>query len=182
MNKPFRKYGYRGYAGRLLFTVLAVAVMLFSGCEREAPVQAAGSKPSVAGRAPHFELKTFDGGVFNLEAVSGSPVVISFWASWCGPCRREAAMIQEAYERFNPSGVLFVGVAVQDTLRGSKAFVEEFGWTFPVGPDVGESIMRDYKVFGIPKTVVVDKDGNISYVHSGAITGRALILEIMKVM
>ena len=182
MNKPLKKYGYRRYAGLLLFTVLVVAAMLFSGCEREATVQAAGSRPTLGGRAPGFQVSTFDGGTFNLRAASGSPVVISFWASWCGPCRVEAAAIQEAYEKFGPSGVRFIGVAVQDSLQGSRTFIDKFGWTFPAGPDVDESIMRAYKVFGIPKTFVVTKDGEINYVHSGAIRPEVLAREIMKVL
>ncbi len=181
MSKPLSICGYSGYAAHILFATLIVAAVLFSGCEREAPVQADFS-PSPGGRAPGFEVKTFDGGIFNLEASSGSPVVINFWASWCGPCRSEAAAIQEAYERFNPSGVRFIGVALQDTLDGSKAFVAEFGWTFPVGPDEGGDIMKAYKVFGIPKTFVVAGDGVVSYVHSGAITRKILTREIMGVL
>ncbi len=187
MRKPFNNCGRRGYSASILFALIVVAAMLFSGCEKEPPVQSDQSgqsdfSPTPGGRAPDFQVKTFDGGVFNLDAASDAPVVINFWASWCGPCRSEAAALQEAYERFGPEGVLFIGVALQDTLKGSKAFIEEFGLSFPIGPDEDGDIMKAYKVFGIPKTFVVVKGGVISYVHSGAITRKALTREIMGVL
>lgn len=181
MSESLKKSGYRGYAGLLIPVLLAVTVMVLAGCEREAGVES-GFTGSPGGHAPSFEVKTFDGGIFNLGAVSGSPVVINFWASWCGPCRIEAAIIQEAYEKFKGSGVRFIGVALQDTPEASGSFIDEFGWSFPVGPDETGEIMRVYKVFGIPKTFIIAKDGRVSYVHSGAITKEILTREIMGVL
>ncbi len=181
MSEPSRNCGYRDCAGLLISILLVVTVMVLAGCEREAGVES-GFTGSPGGHASPFEVKTFDGGIFNLGAVSGSPVVINFWASWCGPCRIEAAAIQEAHEKFKGSGVRFIGVALQDTLEASKSFIDEFGWTFAVGPDEGGGIMKLYKVFGIPKTFIIAKDGRVSYVHPGAITQKILTREITGVL
>lgn len=176
-----KKIGYRGSAGYFVLLFLAVTAIFMAGCEREAPVKG-GFGVSPGERAPLFEVKTFDGGLFTLGAGADGPVVINFWASWCGPCRIEAAAIQEAYERFGGSGVRFIGVALQDTEEASKSFMDEFGWTFAVGPDETGGIMKLYKVFGIPKTFIIAGDGRISYVHSGAITQKILTREIMEVL
>ncbi len=181
MGEPLKKIGYRGFAGYFVLVFLAVTAIFMAGCDREAPVKS-GFGVSPGERAPLFEVKTFDDDVFTLKADADGPVVINFWASWCGPCRLEAAAIQEAYEKFKGSGVRFVGVALQDTEEASKSFIEEFGWTFAVGPDETGGIMKLYKVFGIPKTFIIAKDGRISYIHSGAITQKILTKEIMGVL
>ena len=181
MSEPLRKSGYRDCGILFISALLVVTAMVFSGCEREAGVES-GFTGSPGDPAPSFEVKTFDGGVFSLTAAAGNPVVINFWASWCGPCRIEAAVIQEAYEKSKGSGVRFIGVALQDTLEASRSFIDEFGWSFAVGPDETGEIMRVYKVFGIPTTFIIAKDGRVSYVHSGAITKEILTREIMAVL
>lgn len=175
------------YDSAILFisVLLVFTAMALSGCERskeEGGAGVTGFTGSPGELAALFDVTTFDNGVFSLEAASGSPVVINFWASWCGPCKFEAGVLQEAYVKFKGSGVRFIGVAVQDTEEGAKSFIDEFNLTFPSGPDDTTEIMRAYRVFGIPKTFIVGTDGRISYVHSGAISREVLTREIMKVL
>ncbi len=175
------------YGSVILFVsvLLVFTAMALSGCERSGEKQSAGTT-GVTGLpgdlAVLFEVTTFDNGVFSLGAAAGSPVVINFWASWCGPCKFEAEALQEAYVKFKDSGVRFIGVAVQDTEEGSRKFIDEFNLTFPTGPDATGEIIMAYRVFGIPKTFIVGKDGRVSYVHSGAISREVLTREIMKVL
>ncbi len=175
------------YGSGILFisALLVFTAMALSGCERPGDKEGAGVTGftgSAGEPAALFEVATFYNGVFSLEAAARSPVVINFWASWCGPCRLEAEALQEAYQKFKDSGVRFVGIAVQDTEEGSKKFIDEFNLTFPSGPDTTGEIMRAYRVFGIPKTFIVGRDGRVSYVHSGAIFEKVLTREIMKVL
>ncbi len=175
------------YGSVILFisVLLVFTAMALSGCERSGEKEGAGTTGftgSPGDLAVLFEVTTFYNGVFSLDAAAGSPVVINFWASWCGPCRFEAEALQEAYVKFKGSGVRFIGVAVQDEEEGSKRFIDEFNLTFPSGPDDTGEIMRAYRVFGIPKTFILGKDGRISYVHSGAVSREVLTREIMKVL
>ena len=79
-------------------------------------------------------------------------------------------------------GVIFIGVAIQDTEKKAKAYVKEFGIQFPVGIDSAGNIAEAYKVYGIPKTFIIDKDGRFSYIHMGEITETDLIKGIEKAL
>ncbi len=118
------------------------------------------SQPT-SGPAPDFNLTTFDGEQFRLFEQRGKVVVINFWASWCIPCRDEAPILQSVWERYRDQGVVLVGVAYLDSDQDSRAFIEEFGITYPNGPDTGTRISRDYRIQGVPETFVVDQNGHI---------------------
>jgi cytochrome c biogenesis protein CcmG/thiol:disulfide interchange protein DsbE len=90
-------------------------------------------------------------------------VVVNFWASWCPPCREEAPLFQALWERYRDQGVVFLGVTYVDSERNSRAFIDEFGITYPNAPDVGTYITKEqYHITGVPETFVIDQDGNIA--------------------
>ena len=150
--------------------------------EGQAPATEAKSDDGEVAPAPLFKITSFDGKVFSLEAVKGRPVVINFWASWCGPCRIEAEGIEKAYQMFRGKGVEFIGIATQDDHENAVKFIEEYGLTYPNGLDVKGDIAQAYDVFGIPKTVIVARDGTLSYIHLGTITLDILASEIKRVI
>jgi cytochrome c biogenesis protein CcmG/thiol:disulfide interchange protein DsbE len=93
-------------------------------------------------------------------------VLVTFWASWCGPCAREAS----ALERFSlsPSGRgRLVGVDWSDALSGARAFIRHYGWTFSNVRDGEGTVGNDYRVAGLPTTFVVDPSGHILAVLRG---------------
>ncbi len=135
---------------------------------------------TAAETAMPFKLTTFSGSEFSLEAMKGKPVVINFFASWCGPCRLEAPALERAYQTFKGVGVEFIGVAVDDTEDGAKGFIKEFKLTFPAGRDASGEIMKSYNLYGVPKTYIINKGGAVSYSHSGVITEEILMKEIRK--
>jgi len=165
---------------------LAITSVLLPGCDsgrdkpadtgRDSSLMNGVSSPSM--RVIPFSVAAFDGGVFDLTAAPERVTVINFWASWCGPCRLEAQVLERAYKEYGPRGVDFIGVAIQDTDEGSKRFISEFGLTFPNGPDSTGSIMRDYRVFGIPKTYVIAPGGAVSYSHTGPVSWPDLSAEL----
>lgn len=132
--------------------------------------------------APAFEVKTLDGKTASLKAMKGHPVVINFFASWCPPCRAEAQGIQRAYAAFKGRGVRFIGIAVQDEPQDVKEFIKEFNWGFPVSIDENGELMNAYGVYGMPKTIVVDRQGIIAYERLGAISEEDLTAQIRKVL
>ena len=124
------------------------------------------------GPAPDFTLELFDemgGGTFTLSENRGKVVVINFWASWCGPCRVEAPALQEVWEAYQDRGdVVLVGVDYVDNTQDALGYINEFGITYPNGPDLGTRISDAYRIQGVPETFVVGKDGHIfQFIYAG---------------
>jgi cytochrome c biogenesis protein CcmG/thiol:disulfide interchange protein DsbE len=112
--------------------------------------------------APDFSLGLFDGSRFTLsEALqSGKPVVVNFWASWCGPCADEAPLLQDAAQRYT-NRVTFIGVDVQDIDSDGQAFLRKYGITYPNGSGGAGPISVQYGMRGVPETYFVAPDGRL---------------------
>ncbi len=130
--------------------------------------------PLLGRAASPFSLALFDGGRFSLAEQRGKVVVVSFWASWCIPCREEAPLLEAASRAYLGRGVVFVGVNFQDTEPAARAFIAEFGLTFPNGPDPRGRTAIDYGVYGIPELFFIGRDGRIAYKHIGLIGAATL--------
>lgn len=121
---------------------------------------------------PDFELPVVGGGTLAAEDLEGTPVVLNFWASWCGPCRVEAPALQAAHERYSDDGVRFVGVVVQDSELGAQDFIEEFGITYTNVMDEQEGLSTElFDFFGLPRTYFVRRDGSLLAESSGERVG-----------
>ncbi len=125
--------------------------------------------PLLARPAPAFTLTLFDGSVLRLEDQRGKVVFLNFWASWCPPCRAEARALEAVWRQYKDRGVVFVGVNIQDKEPDARAFLDEFGITYPAVIDAGSRIAVDYGVWGLPEAFVIDRDGRITYKHVGAL-------------
>ncbi|HWP29539.1 MAG TPA: TlpA disulfide reductase family protein, partial [Chloroflexota bacterium] len=109
-----------------------------------------------------------------LADFRGQPVVVNFWASWCEPCRQEAAVLERLAREYTPRGVVFLGVNVWDSVDKARAFVAEHGVTYPNGVDAGDGAAIDFGVTGLPETFFVDREGRLVRKFIGPITERAL--------
>ena len=125
----------------------------------------AGALPS--GIAPDFTLNTFEGQEITLSELRGKVVVINFWASWCPPCRDEAPYLEEMWQKYKDQGVVFLGVDYVDTEPEALSYIDEFGITYPNGPDLGTEISQSYRIRGVPETFFVAKDGTLRGVKIG---------------
>ena len=101
------------------------------------------------------------------------PLVINFWASWCIPCRKEAPLLEAAWQRYE-GRAQFLGVNYQDQRADALEFIEEFGHSFPSGADPRGEVGLDFGLFGVPTTYFVDPDGTIHSVIVGEISADEL--------
>lgn len=131
--------------------------------------------------ADDFTLPLFDGGSIQLSELRGQVVVLNFWASWCPPCREEARDLEAAWRTLRDEGVIFIGINIWDDRDDALAFIEEFGVTYPNGPDESNSIPVDYGLTGIPETFIIDVDGRIAAKFVGPVTAPALIDTVRSV-
>jgi cytochrome c biogenesis protein CcmG/thiol:disulfide interchange protein DsbE len=123
-----------------------------------------------APEAPAFTLERLDGeGDLSLESLRGKPVVLNFWASWCGPCKDEAPILEEASKRWQDEGVAFVGIDVKDFRGDARAFLERYGVTYPNVYDGKGSTIGRYGVTGYPETYFIDADGRVRFRIAGPV-------------
>ncbi len=123
---------------------------------------------------PDFNLTLFSGYEYNgqsevkISDLRGKVIFINFWASWCKPCEQEAALLEEAWKYYQPSGtVVFLGVDYVDTEPEARIFLKKFGNTYPNGPDLGTAIAQTFSIQGVPETFIVDTNGILRYVKIG---------------
>jgi len=148
---------------RVLVTASVVALLALVGWG----LARAQAGPKGSGPAPDFTLETFDGNSLTLSGLRGQVVVINFWASWCPPCREEAAYLEATWRDYIDRGVVFIGVDYADTDREAMAYIDEFDITYPNGPDLGTRISQAYRIQGVPETFFVARDGTLRGVKIG---------------
>jgi peroxiredoxin len=137
----------------LLVTVFAVTSLASSGLEGQV--------------APDFALKSSTGENLRLSEYRGNVVMINFWATWCGPCRQEMPLLDELYTRYERVGFSLLGVNIDDDSRRAMQMIEDLGVSFPVLFDARKEVSKLYEVEAMPVTVLVDREGNVRYVHHG---------------
>lgn len=156
---------------------LLIVVFTVAGC----PGDSGEGVPVPGKAAPDFQLENLDGETVSLGELRGRPVLLNFWASWCGPCRLEMPFLQEVSEDelWRGQGLVILAVNVHEPATRVREFVEFYGLTFPVLLDYKGEVGLLYNAAVLPMTYIIDKDGIIRDIKRGAFTSRSAIDRIL---
>lgn len=149
--------------------------VLFSGSARAVSPSALVGKP-----APAFDLEKYDGGRISLASLKGNMVILTFWATWCAPCKVEMPTLEAAYGKHGGKGVTVVGVNYQQEKPQVKKFAESNKMTFPIVMDTDGKASDAYNVPGLPTTFFIDADGKLAGYHEGIVKPEMLEEWIVK--
>jgi cytochrome c biogenesis protein CcmG/thiol:disulfide interchange protein DsbE len=103
----------------------------------------------------------------SMSALRGHPVVLDFWATWCGPCQAEAPIVNGLAQRFKDRGLVVIGVNTSDAEGLAARYAVKKGLSFPIVYDEGNAIANKYRVDNLPTLIVVSKDGKMVAVRHG---------------
>ena len=117
--------------------------------------------------APDFTLKSNNGENVRLSELRGEVVLINFWASWCGPCRQEMPILSELHDKYKAMGFTVLAVNVEENSSEARKLLKEMPVSFPVLFDNDSTVSKQYDVVAMPSTVLVDRNGNMRYLHKG---------------
>jgi peroxiredoxin len=126
---------------------------------------AAGGDAS--GPAPAFTLTNLGGQASGLSAYKGQVVMVNFWATWCGPCQQEMPLLDQMYQKYKPAGFTLIGINVDKEAPPVKQLLERKPVSFPVLLDPANQVSKAYHVDEMPSSVIIDRKGQIRYVHRG---------------
>ncbi|MFP2929264.1 TlpA family protein disulfide reductase [Pyxidicoccus sp. 3LG] len=169
----------RGWRIPVVFAALSLGLLfvLYKGFGRnphEVPFMMKGQP------APAFSLRALDTGEkVSLDDLKGRPVVINFWASWCGPCQMEHPVLEWGSRQFGSQAV-FLGVVFEDTEDNARRFLQRHGASFPQLMDPRSRMAVDYGVAGVPETYFIDPQGRIAGKHVGPIDPQTLTTRIRE--
>ncbi|MCA9881342.1 MAG: redoxin domain-containing protein [Anaerolineae bacterium] len=124
----------------------------------------------IGNTAPNFTITTIGGETVALEDLRGHTVLLNFWGTWCGPCRREMPEFQALYEEYADQGFTILALAVNDKEEDVLAFQEEFELTFPLALDNDDVVNKLYEISSQPSTILIDADGIIQFQSFGIVT------------
>lgn len=136
--------------------------------------------PKVGYTAPDFELQNLAGETIRLSDLRGKPVLINFWATWCGPCRLEMPDIQKIY-RIYQGDFLVLAVNADEQERIVAKFAKDIGITFEVLLDPGANVQSVYQLRGYPTSFLLDREGVIRVQHIGLLSEAQLVEYLTEV-
>jgi DsbE subfamily thiol:disulfide oxidoreductase len=168
---------------RARLVALAVIVVVLGGCATGGvaitPAESPGASviqigsPLIGKPAPALAGITLDGTPFDLASLRGSPILVNFWASWCGPCRDEFPLLAAAEKRHAAQGLKVIGVLFKDDAAPARAFVADEKADWPTITDPSRTIAQPWAVLAPPQSYFIDRAGIIRDLQIGQVRDAA---------
>ena len=153
----------------LVIVTLLITVLLLAACggsttsepttTTQTPTADIGTE--IDKLAPDFQLQDFEGQTVTLSNLRGNPVILNFWASWCGPCKHEMPFLQQIYEDWQSRGVILLSINLGESHSKATQYMESNDLSFPVLLDTDGEVSSFYNIVGIPTTFFIDVNGVI---------------------
>lgn len=150
-------------------------MLLLAGCDR------VGRDSSAPGPRADFRLASMDGGEISPLDYPGDVVLIDFWATWCGPCHKQADILEEVYAELGGSegnGVQFLAVNLGEDPETVRSFLADDPYPYPVLLDPQDSLSYEIGIYGLPTVMVVDTEGKVSYFDTGILDRQGVLREL----
>jgi peroxiredoxin len=150
-----------GWRRGILALAAAVAVAMIPAC--------ASSEVEPGDASLNFTLKDMNGHDVNLASFRGKPIILNFWATWCGPCKSEIPALIQLVDQYKSQGLTVLGVSVDDSPEDLRRFAAEFKMNYPVLVGLGQDALQEkYEaVLMVPVTWFIRPDGTILKKHQG---------------
>lgn len=143
----------------LAHVIAASALLLCAGL--------ASAAPAIGSAAPDFTLRALEGSNTRLQEQRGKVVLVNFWATWCTPCRQEMPHLSRLSDKYSASGLVLLGVNVDDDTRNAADVAKKLKVSFPVLLDTDKRVSRLYDLNTMPSTLLIDRNGRVRYFHRG---------------
>jgi cytochrome c biogenesis protein CcmG/thiol:disulfide interchange protein DsbE len=162
-----------------ILVVILTAGLVITGC-----TAGAGSEPTatVGNAAPDFQLQSLDGQSITLSSLRGNPVLINFWATWCGPCASEVSYLQEIDDEWSDKGLVVLAINWGESAAQVEQFLQAHNLSFQVLLDTNKAAAEKYGIRAFPTTFFIDKDGIIQVKVIGAFPNKAAIESRLSVI
>ncbi len=157
-------------AGLLLLGVVALVALPKPGATAESAGERSAIPVEVSFPAPELSLTDLEGNPVSLQDLQGTVVLVNNWATWCPPCKAEMPTLQAYFEDHHKKGFTIIAIDAGDPVPEIVKFVQEYGLTFPVWPDVRMKAIAAFRNQGLPSSYVIDRDGTVRLAWAGAVS------------
>jgi thiol-disulfide isomerase/thioredoxin len=159
-----------------LLVTIAITTACGGGAAPTADPSPTAGEPDGLPVAPEFRLDDVDGNALTLSDSAGNLRLIDFWATWCPPCVEEMPVFKELHETYAGRGLVIVGLSSDEDVEDVREFVAEHDlpWVNAIAPD---ELREQYRVLGLPQTVLVDADGRIAKQFNAGVVPKPVLVE-----
>lgn len=191
MSKIKRRQQRMGTGKLLVMLVICIALAVALLLWNPQPAKAASELPDTATEmldatlvkvgdvAPEFKVDMFDGEPVALSELRGKVVLVTFWATWCPPCREELRFAQsDLVDRYKGKPFVFLPISRGEEYSTVAAFRKRMGYTFPMGLDTDRAVYSKFATNGIPRNFLIDAEGRVAALTIGF--DKAEFVELVK--